>query len=278
MSNEGIIGIVLIILNVIVSYYGLKNHSFLDGYKFEVDSILIRKDYKRLITSGFLHVSWGHLIFNMISLYAFSDSLELTLGIGQFIVIYFASLIGGNLFALFVHRNHGDYSAVGASGAIAGVIFASIALFPGIEIGFIILPFHIPGWIFGILYIVVSIYGIRSGRDNIGHEAHLGGALVGVIISLMMRPDALTNNFWVIAFILIPMATFTFVVITRPHYLLVDSFFHKSQERFYNVDQRYNAEKINQQQEVDKILDKINRKGMNSLTKAEKEKLNKYNG
>lgn len=277
MSFTGIIGIILIIANVVCSYFGYRNNQFFNGYKFEVDSILVKKDYKRLITSGFLHVSWGHLIFNMISLYAFSDSLELFLGSWQLLVIYFASLLGGNLFALFVHRNHGNYSAVGASGAIGGVIFASIALFPGIDIGFIILPFEIPGWLFGIVYIVVSIYGIRSGKDNIGHEAHLGGALVGVIVALLMQPEALTYNFWVIALIVIPMSTFTFVVIKRPQYLLVDNFFYKKQEQqYYDIDQRYNAERANQQEEVDRILDKISRRGINSLTKKERETLNQY--
>jgi len=102
----GIIGTILIIANIAFSYNGFTNAAFFERYRFEVDRILIYKDYKRLITSGFLHVGWTHLIFNMLSLYAFSGLIEQNLGEIKFLIIYFASLIGGNLFSLFVHRNH----------------------------------------------------------------------------------------------------------------------------------------------------------------------------
>lgn len=131
MTDTGIIGLILIIANIVFSYKGFTNETFFDGYKFEVDRILINKDYKRLVTSGFLHVSWTHLIFNMLSLYAFSGLIESNLGGLKFLIIYFVSLVGDDLLSLFVHRNHGDYNSVGASGAVCGIIFASIALFPG---------------------------------------------------------------------------------------------------------------------------------------------------
>lgn len=149
---------------------------FFKNYKFEIDKVLIYKEYKKLLTSGFLHVGWTQLVFNMVSLYGFSGLFENKIGGGKFLIIYFESLIGGSLLSLFVHRNHGDYSAVGASGAISGIIFASIALFPEMGFGFLGLPFSIPTWLYEILYISYSIYGIKSSKDNIGHDAHLGGA------------------------------------------------------------------------------------------------------
>src|ERR1700754_1606836 len=130
MTDTGIIGLILIIANFAISYKGFTNEAFFDRYKFEVDKILINKDYKRLVTSGFLHVSWSHLIFNMISLYFFSG-VESYLGSGRFLIIYFSSLVGGELLSLLVHKNHGEYSSVGASGAICGIIFAAIAILPG---------------------------------------------------------------------------------------------------------------------------------------------------
>ena len=178
MSDTGTIGLIILIVNVIFSYKGFTNEQFFDGYKFEVDRILVNKDYKRLITSGFLHVNWTHLIFNMVSLIFFSGSVESYLGGVQFLIIYMASLIGGNLFTLLIHKNHGDYNAVGASGAVCGIIFASIALFPGMGVGIFFIPFSIPGWLYGVLYVLYSIYGIKSTKGNIGHEAHLGGALI----------------------------------------------------------------------------------------------------
>src|ERR1700755_683261 len=131
----GIISLLLIIANVIVSYQGFKNSEFYNKYKFRVDAVLLYKDYKRLVTSGFLHVNWMHLIFNMLALFFFSGSLESYLGPVRFLLIYFLSLIGGDALSLFVHRNDGDYDSVGASAGVNGVIFAAIALFPGMQIG-----------------------------------------------------------------------------------------------------------------------------------------------
>jgi len=162
MSNTGTIALIILVVNVVFSYKGFTNEQFFDRYKFEVDKILINKDYKRLITSGFLHVSWMHLIVNMISLMLFSGSVEGYLGGLKFLIVYVASLIGGDLFTLLVHKNHGDYTSVGASGAVCGIIFASIALFPGMSVGLFVLPISIPGWLFGILFVLYSIYGIKS--------------------------------------------------------------------------------------------------------------------
>ena len=237
---------------------------------------MVNKDYKRLLTSGFLHVGWAHLIFNMISLYAFSGTIENELGNGQFLVIYFASLLGGSLFSLLIHKQHGDYSAVGASGAVSGVIFASIALFPGVGIGFFFLPFSIPGWLFGIVYVGFSLYGIKSKNDNIGHEAHLGGALAGMAVALCMQPYALAENYITILIIAVPAIVFTWLIIKKPGLLLIDNYFYKTHQDFYSVDHKYNAEKTRKQREIDAILDKIGNKGMDSLSPKEKQRLKEY--
>jgi membrane associated rhomboid family serine protease len=275
MTNIRTIGLLLILLNFFVSYRGFINTLLFDNYKFEVDKIFINKDYKRLVTSGFFHVSWPHLIFNMISLYAFAGLLEAQLGGLYFAIIYFASLIGGNLVALLVHKHHGDYSAVGASGAVCGLIFASVALFPGFGIGFWGLP-SVPGWLYGILFVIFSIYGIRSKKDNIGHEAHLGGALVGMLVSILMYPSALMENYLPILVILVPTIVFIYLIITKPQVLYVDNFFFKTHRTYYNIDEKYNVQKLNKQKELDRLLDKISKKGMNSLTAKEKQQLEEY--
>ncbi len=276
MTDTSILGLILIIANIAISYRGFTNQAFFDGYKFEVDSILVKKDYKRLITSGFLHVGWAHLIFNMLSLYLFSGHIEDSLGGLNFLIIYFAGLIGGDLLSLYIHRNHGNYSAVGASGAVSGIIFASIALFPGMGIGFFGLPVSIPAWLYGVLYIAFSIYGIRSDKDNIGHDAHLGGALMGMAVALLIEPSAIGENYLTILLIAIPTLIFIYLIITRPHILLVDNFYFKTHKNHYSIDHRYNETRKSRQQEIDAILDKISRKGMGSLSKKEKEKLEEY--
>jgi membrane associated rhomboid family serine protease len=266
----------LIIINILVSYKGLTSSRFFESYEFQVDRILLNKDYRRLVTSGFLHVSWTHLLFNMFSLYFFSGPVESGLGALGFLLIYFTSLIGGNLLTLFIHRRHGDYSSVGASGAVCGVMFASVALFPDARIGLFLIPISFPAWIYALAYVLISIYGIRSKKINIGHEAHLGGALIGMILALVMHPASLVENYGKILIILIPSLLFIYFIITRPQILLVDNLFYRNHHDFYNIDHRYNAERADQQQEVDRILEKISKKGMSSLNKQEKKTLEAY--
>jgi membrane associated rhomboid family serine protease len=274
MAYFSIICIVLMIANFLFSYKGFKNDLFFESYKFEVDPILIRKDYLRLISSGFLHVGWVHLGFNMFTLYAFSKGLESHLGHINFLFVYLASLIGGNLLALFIHRNHGDYSAVGASGAVCGVVFASVALINGMEVG--LFGLFIPSWLYGVLYVLFTIYGIKSQRDNIGHEAHLGGALVGILCILVLRPDAFLQNFGTVMLILIPILIFLIMIIFKPNYLLISSVGSGKLSNSYDIDHKYNEEKVTKQQEIDAILEKIGRRGIDSLSKKEKETLDEY--
>lgn len=268
--------IILIIINLIVSYRGFKEPVFYNAYEFEVEKVLVYKDYKRILTSGFLHINWIHLAFNMLSLYIFSSAIESYIGIGGFLLIYFVSLTGGNLLALLVHKNEGDYSSVGASGAVCGIIFASIALFPDMSIGLFLLPISFPGWLYGILFVIFSIYGIRSRKYNIGHEAHLGGALVGMMVALIFEPAALVHNFWTILIILIPILLFIFIIMKKPHLLLINNFFFDKHKDHYSIDHKYNENRHLRQKEIDRILDKISRSGMDSLSAKERKRLDEY--
>ncbi|MGB8193442.1 MAG: rhomboid family intramembrane serine protease [Chitinophagaceae bacterium] len=272
MELVGFISLLIIIITSLVSYKGLTNHAFYDKYSFGIDKVLVQKDYKVIVTSGFLHVSWLHLIFNMFSLYMFSQGLEGFLGPAKYLLIYFASMIGGNLFTLFVHRQHADYSAVGASGAVSGLIFASIAINPAFEIGLFGILF-IPAWLYGVLFVAYSIYGIRSRKDNLGHEAHLAGALIGMITAIILFPQALMANYVTILLLLVPSLIFIFFIIRKPSFLLVDNQFFRSHEA-HTIDDRYNIAKHNRQKEIDRILEKIHQKGMGSLSKKEKDFLN----
>src|SRR6476659_2196847 len=105
MMGGGVITFLIIIANIIVSYNGFNNRRFYNRLVFQVEKILVYKDYKRLVTSGFLHVNWMHLLFNMFTLYLFGGSLESNLHTPQFLLIYFSALVGGNLLSLYIHRN-----------------------------------------------------------------------------------------------------------------------------------------------------------------------------
>ena len=272
--TSGMISLLLIIVTALISYKGFKDHFFFEKYEFGVDKVRLYKDYKRLVTSGFLHVNWMHLIFNMLGLYFFAGSLAATFGVFQFLLIYFASLVGGNLLSLIVYKNQGDYTSVGASGAVCGVIFANIALNPGARILLIFIP--MAGWVFGLLYIALTIYGVRSKRDNIGHEAHLGGAMIGMLLAICMQPAALLENYIYILIIAVPTLVFIYLIITRPHILLIDNLFFKTHKNYYSIDHKYNESKKTQQQEIDNILDKISKRGINSLSQKEKKMLKDF--
>lgn len=276
MSDIGTIGLLIIICNIIFSYKGFEDWQFIEKYKFRVKDILIHRDYKRIISSGFLHANWTHLLFNMFSFYSFARILEQQLGSLIFSLIYFVSLIAGNLFALFIHRNHSHYSAVGASGAVSGIIFAAIALFPGIKLGLLFLPIGIPSWLFGLLYISYTLYGIKSQNDNIGHEAHLGGAILGMITAIILYPNSLLINYIPILLTLIPTLIFIILIINKPNFLLFKKPFLTKQKGYETIDDKYNNQKVMDQKEFDSLLEKINKKGIDNLTAKEKQKLDEH--
>lgn len=275
MGGNGIITLIIILNTCIFSYQGFKNHQYIERFRFNVDRIMINREYRRLITSGLVHLNWTHLLFNMITLYLLSGPLEQSAGPLKFLSFYIAGLVGGNLFALLIHRHHGDYSSMGASGGVNAVLFAAIALFPGFNIGLFFLPISIPGWLFALVYVGYSIYGVRSNRDNVGHEAHLGGALAGVLLALAIYPSAIRYNYVSVLATLAPIATFIYLVITRPQILLIDNFFFKKHNR-YNIDEQYNISRRKRELQLDEILDKIQKKGMHNLTSEELKKLKEY--
>lgn len=258
---------------MVVSYKGLKNSFFMDDFSFKIDAIQIQKDYKRLITSGFLHANWLHLIFNMFMLYLFGSDFENSVGSLYFIIIYFSALVGGNLLSLFVHRFDSSYSSIGASGAIMGLLFSAIAITPGMSISFFFLP-AIPGWLFGLGYVIISIYGIRSRTDNIGHDNHLGGGLTGMLIAIVLFPATLMTNTFTVVVITLPAIAFILFIVYKPQALLVENMFYKNQH--LTIEDMYNLGKINKQKELDRLLDKIHYNGIESLSKKEKEMLKEY--
>ena len=274
MSDTGVIGTLLLIFTGLTTYKGFSDRKFFEENLFEVDGILMHKEYKRIISSGFLHTSWLHFGFNMIALMSFSWSLELLFGYWKLLFIYFASLIGGNLLALFIHRNHGDYRAVGASGAISGVIFSSIILFPQAPIKFILIPIEFRGWFLGLVFVLVSIFGIKSKRGNIGHEAHLGGAIVGAVITLFLIPFEMIQ-WWVVALLLVPTIAFLALIVQNPAVLMVQDYWGENIRRVKKTAKRKPRQPVfaNKQEELDTLLDKIRLKGMDSLTQSERDRL-----
>ena len=177
--NIDIVTVVIIAITCIVSFKGFQDMDFFDRYKFNILGIN-RGESERFFTSGFLHLDMQHLLFNMLTLYFFASIVVGGLGTISFIILYAVSLLGGNFLSYLFHKEEFHYSAIGASGAVSGVIYSGILLMPDMMIYGII-----PGYIFGIGYLIYSIYGIKNKVGNIGHDAHFGGAVAGYATTLI---------------------------------------------------------------------------------------------
>ena len=154
--------LIIIVVNVLVSYKGFNDAVFFDRYKFQVQRIL-SGDKLRMFTSGFLHVDWIHLGFNMYALYLFGKVVLANFGTTNFLLIYFGSLLAGSMYSLYQHKSEEFYySAVGASGAVSGIVFSAIMLYPDMELIMLPIPIPLPGYIFGIGYLLYSIYGMKK--------------------------------------------------------------------------------------------------------------------
>ena len=199
------VAIIIIGLNIFFSYRGFSDRIFFNKYKFSPLSIK-RGEKIRYISSGFLHVDTTHLIVNMFTLYFFVDAVIFRVGEINFIIIYFTSLVFGNWLTYRFNSNNINYSAVGASGAVMGIVYSAILLNPDMTLFFFVLP--MPGYLFGLGYLFYSIYSMKKVNDNIGHEAHLGGAIAGFFSTIIISPAVVFTNLFTVLILLIPIVYF----------------------------------------------------------------------
>jgi membrane associated rhomboid family serine protease len=194
--------IVIILANIAFSYKGFNDLLFFRKYDFHIGSIQ-NGEQVRMFSSAFLHADFTHLFFNMLTLYFFAPVVIGYLGEISFVLIYLSSLLCGNLLTLYLHKNDLSYRAIGASGAVMGVLYSAILLQPNMMLGiFFIIP--MPAYLFGIIYLLYSIYGMRAKNDNIGHTAHFGGAMGGYAFTLIKQPELLTDNTLMVVLLTIP--------------------------------------------------------------------------
>lgn len=182
----------LLVINVAVSGYLL----FIDARLMDRLTLkpqrVLGGEWDRMLTSGFVHVGLGHLAFNMLTLYFFGPFLELMLGPIRFALLYFGSMLAAHALSVLLHRADPLYSAVGASGAVSGVVFAFILFDPFAKL-YLFFAIPMPAIVFAVGYVVGSIYAMKQAeasgqRGGIAHEAHLGGALGGIVLTLILEP------------------------------------------------------------------------------------------
>ena len=195
--------IAIIAVTILFSLKGLNDVAFFRKYEFHIGSIRAGEQI-RMITSGFLHADMGHLFFNMFTLYMFAPVVINYFGSASFFLIYMASLVFGSLLTLLMHKNDYSYRAIGASGAVMGVLYSAILIDPGMNLYLFFIPIPIPAYLFGIGYLLYSIYGMKAKNDNIGHTAHFGGAVGGYLITLAKEPVMLVDNTLMVVLLAIP--------------------------------------------------------------------------
>ncbi|MDE5418029.1 rhomboid family intramembrane serine protease [Labilibaculum sp. DW002] len=187
--------IIIIAITVLISMAAFNKVDLLYKYQFNAYQVLKRNQWYRMLTYGFLHANWDHLLVNMFVLYFFGDSLEYyfsyhfgQLGVLYFILLYIGAIIFSTLYDLKKHHEHYHYNAVGASGATSAIVFATIFFAPLQSIYFMFF-IPIPGIIFAAGYLYYSYYMSKKNIDNIGHSAHFYGALFGFLFPILIKPQ-----------------------------------------------------------------------------------------
>ena len=181
----------LIGINVIVSLIGFSRMNSGAGasmFFFSPSEVSAGRNYQGMLLSHFAHADGAHLLFNMVTLYSFGPVVEFGLGAVNMLLIYASAGIFSTLFVYYLHREDPRYRALGASDSVTGIIFAAIVLLPGMSVYFFFVPVPIPAPLFAVGYIVLSTYLMRRGGGHISHEAHLAGAISGLLLSGWLSP------------------------------------------------------------------------------------------
>ena len=180
--------LIILVVTIIVSVIGLSSPRLMERALLRPYNVARGSGYAGLLSSGFVHADVGHMVFNLITFYSFAFKLERALGSLELVVLYFSALLVGGLGTCIKHRNDPNYASLGASGAVLGVLFASIVYFPRQPLYILPLPVKIPAPLFAVGYLAYSWYSSRRNRGRINHDAHIFGALTGLAFVLLTDP------------------------------------------------------------------------------------------
>ena len=185
--------LLILVITVVVSVAGLSAPRLIERSLLRPYLVARGSGYAGLLTSGFVHANVGHLVFNLITFYSFGFRLERVMGSFRFVALYFSALLVSGLGTCFKHRNDPAYASLGASGAILGVLFASIVYFPRQSLYILPVPVPIPAPLFAVGYLAFSWYSSRTNTGRINHDAHIFGALTGLAFVLLTDPGTFMN-------------------------------------------------------------------------------------
>lgn len=191
--SAALIIFVITIATSLIALFG--NAKLLDRSLFRPYWFLRRRQYDTIVLSGFVHADLMHLIFNMMTFYFFGFLLERAIGPTHFLLLYFAGLLVSHVGTYIKQKNNPEYACLGASGAISAVLFAAIVFFPDQSLFIIPIPVPIPAPLFGIGYLAYTWYAARNPHGRINHDAHLGGAITGLVYVALIEPSAFSYLF-----------------------------------------------------------------------------------
>ena len=188
------INLVVVAVTCVVSWLAFNNPRLADRLILWPPAIDRGKQYDRLLTHGFIHADWMHLLFNMITLWSFGATIERLyvqrIGAIGYVAFYLSAIVMAILPTYMRHRHDAGYRSLGASGAVSAVLFSFILIDPWSGIYLFLIPIPIPAFLFAALYVGYSIWMDKRGGDNVNHSAHLYGAAYGVMFTLIMEPRA----------------------------------------------------------------------------------------
>lgn len=269
-----VITIVVLLVTAGVSVVAFQRADLQERLMFKPVEILRARQFERMFTSGFIHADWGHLGWNSLSFYLFARNIEVIYGPVTLLVVYFAGILGGSILSLIVHRHDANYRALGASGGVCGVIFAYIFLLPHSSI-YVLFAIGIPAYVYAIIFLVTSFLAHRRRTDNIGHDAHLGGAIVSLLTATALYPEKILAAPALFAVVLGLAVVILIILIRDPGHMLEFKLKFGSQPQGNQRYQRYDEarERREKLEEIDRLLDKVAAHGLNSLSRAERERL-----
>ena len=274
-----LIGILL--TTAAVTFRALRDRLLFERLLFRPAAILKKREVYRMFSSALLHVDGFHFLFNCVGLFSFGELVESVYGGATLLGIYLASVFGGSVLSLLLHRSE-DYTAVGASAGVCGVLYASIFLLPGGSVCLFFIPIGIPDSVYAVGFLVLSMVALRRGDSRIGHDAHIGGAIVGLLVATLLYPEiALMRPLLWLAVFSVSVAIGVLLVRGSRWLRLpkVGTFTrHLAQEPEYNSTVRYQrydeaAVRRLEEEEMNVLLEKISRKGLESLSKRERSRL-----
>ncbi len=266
MDAHPLATLVSIVVTVLVSLRGFKDYGFRERLIFDPHAILVRKEYHRLVSSALLHLNPNHLFGNMLTLYFFGSPIEETQGAATFGLIYLVSILGGDFLSLWMHRSH-EYRSLGASGGVCGILFAYVLLFPGSSIFLFFVPIPIPGYVYAVGYLAYSFAAMKRGVGNIGHDAHIGGSISGLLVAALLYPASVKNSPLLFAILATMGMLMVLYFWKNPLMLPLRSFFASRVSHTTKETPRERRERI------DTILEKVSEKGIHSLSKKERKLL-----